>query len=978
MGQTPTPPDTSVPVPASATAAQTNPSESVSGNRAPPAWQKDVILRNGASLRLRPITGDDGERLQRLHTSLSTRSIYTRFMMLLPKLSPAQVKRFTQIDYDNEMAIVGIVADENEPGGERLICVGRYVRLHVPTRAEVAFTVADAYQGLGIATHLLQELLPFARAADIEVLEAEVLAENHAMLGVFRNMGFHVTASLAEGVVHIEFPVAETELSQEQRWAREQKANRAAMERLLRPRSVAVVGASDQRGHIGNTLVRNLLTQEFAGPVYPVNPKHRVVCSVPCYPSLQDIPDPVDLVIAAVPAADTLAVVHECAKKQVYGIIVITAGFGETGPQGRALEAELLDVVRRQGIRMVGPNCLGLLNADPAVRLNGTFAPVYPPSGRVALSSQSGALAIAILNLARELRLGISQFVSVGNKADVSGNDLMQYWGDDPGTDVILLYMESFGNPKKFSRIARAVSRKKPVIVLKSGNSAAGARAASSHTGALSSNAVVAKTLMDQAGIVQTDSMERFFHAAKVLGTQPLPDGHRLAILTNAGGPAILSADRAEAEGLAVPQLSDKLQAKLRKVVLPTASVHNPVDLVAQASVAQYEASLKLLLESDEIDQVAVLFIPPVVTRGEEVARAILRARDAVVGGKPGARLGKPLVACMMGEVGGGEAFDLLEAQGVPTFRFPEDAVTALAQLTRYRDWRMAPRGARVRFADTRKEEAQAILRRATAGLPLPSHSAPVQGSGPPAGAPAGSSALEEPGTWLAPIDAYAVLNAYGISTAPTRLARSAEEAAAHAAALGFPTVIKLSSLTITHKTDVQGVQLNLRTAAEVAEAYTRIERGLTALGRRAEMDGVLVQPMAHGGLEMVLGMSHDPSFGPVLMAGLGGIYLELFKDVQFALHPVTDREIAQMVDRLRSRPILDGYRGEPARDVDALQQILARLSQMIEENPQIRELDFNPVMVFPKGQGAQVVDVRLRAAPSDPYQEYVIAGLED
>ncbi len=937
-------------------------------NPTPPAWRKDVILKNGTSLRLRPITSDDGERLRHLHGSLSNRSVYTRFMMLLPKLSPDQVKRFTQLDYDNEMAIVGIVSDEGEPGGERLIAVGRYVRLPKPTRAEVAFTVADAYQGLGISTHLLQELLPFARAADIEVLEAEVLAENQAMLSVFRKMGFQLTASLSEGVVHIEFPVAQTDLSEEKRWAREHQANRAAMERLLCPRAVAVIGASDHAGTIGYTLVRNLLSQEFVGPVYPVNPKHRVVCSVPCYASLEDIPEPVDLAIVAVPAPEVKNVVQQCAKKGVYGLVVISAGFGETGPTGKALEDGLLDLVRRYGMRLVGPNCLGLLNTDSAVRLNATFAPVFPPAGRVALSSQSGALAIAVLNLARELRLGISQFVSVGNKADVSSNDLLHYWGDDPGTDVILLYMESFGNPKKFSRIARRVSRKKPIVVLKSGSSTAGARAASSHTGALSSNAVVAKTLMDQAGIIQTDSMERLFHAAKVVGTQPLPAGGRLAILTNAGGPAILSADRAEAEGLTVPTLSDKLQDRLRRLVVPTASVHNPVDMVAQATVAQYEACLKLLLESPEVDQVAVLFIPPVVTRGEDVAQAILRARAAVVGGKPESKLGKPLVACMMGEVGGGEAFDLLESQGIPTFRFPEDSVTALAQLTRYSEWRRAPRGNRVRFKDSRRDDAQAILRRATANLRLPLHTP----------APGDAAHREEPGAWLAPLEAYDVLRAYGIPAAATRLARTAEEAVVEAEALGFPIALKLSSLTITHKSDVQGVQLGLRSGAEVRDAFGRIERALSVLGRRKEMDGVMLQPMAQGGLEMVLGMSHDPQFGPVLMVGLGGIYLELFRDVQFVLQPVTDREIVQMVDKLRSRRILDGYRGEPARDVDALHEMLARLSQMIEENPQIREVDFNPVMLFPKGQGGQVVDVRIRAAPIDAFQEYVIASLEE
>jgi acyl-CoA synthetase (NDP forming) len=525
--------------------------------------------------------------------------------------------------------------------------------------------------------------------------------------------------------------------------------------------------------------------------------------------------------------------------------------------------------------------------------------------------------------------------------------------------------MESFGNPKKFSRIARRVSRKKPIVVLKSGTSAAGARAASSHTGALSSNDVVAKTLMDQAGIVQTDSMERFFHAAKVLGTQPLPAGNRLAILTNAGGPGILSADCAENEGLLVPQLPPPLQDKLRKVVLPTASLNNPVDLIAQASVAHYEGSLKLLLESPDVDLVAVLFIPPVVTRGAEVAQAILRAREAVAQRRKDGAPGKPLVACMMGEVGGGEGFDILESHGIPTFRFPEDAVTALAQLSRYSAWRAAPQGAHARFTDTSRDRAQAILRQATLAL--------ASGASQKAASPA-----PEPAVWLAPLDAYALLNAYGIATAPTRFARSPEEAVAAAEAVGFPAVLKLSSMTITHKSDVQGVQLGLESAAAVREAFARIENALASRGRRKEMDGVLVQPMARKGLEMVLGMSHDPQFGPVLMAGLGGVYLELFRDVQFALQPVTDREIAQMVDRLKSRPILDGYRGEPARDVDALHGMLARLSQLVEENPQVREMDLNPVMLFSKGDGGQVVDVRIRAARTDPFQEYVIASLEE
>ncbi|HEX7928586.1 MAG TPA: GNAT family N-acetyltransferase, partial [bacterium] len=629
-------------------------------NAVPPAWSKDVILRDGTSLRLRPITPGDDERLVKFHSRLSPQSIYTRFMRIMPKLTPNDVKRFTVIDYDSDMAIVAVVPDADQPGGERIAAVGRYVRLPKHTHAEVAFTVEDAYQGKGIATILLQEIVPFARLAHLDVLEAEVLAENRRMLDVFNHMGFQITASLQEGVVHVEFPVAETEESQEARWTREQQATIVSTERIFRPRSIAVVGASDRPGTIGNVLVRNLLRDEFNGPVYPVNPTHHVVCSVPCYGTLQDIPREVDLAIVAVPAAQVLDVVRQAAAKHVYALVILSAGFGETGPEGLKLQEQVLDVVRRYGMRMVGPNCLGIVNTEPSVRLNATFAPVSPPPGRVALSSQSGALGIAMLSLARQLRLGLSQFVSIGNKADISGNDLLQFWGDDPNTNVVLLYLESFGNPKKFSRIARRVGRKKPIVVLKAGTSKAGARAASSHTGSLAASAVVAQTLMEQAGIVQTDTMERFFYAAKVLGSQPLPRGNRLGILTNAGGPGILSADRAEAEGLTVPQLSRPLQGDLKRGLLPTASAQNPVDMIAGASARHYEAALKTLLANDEVDQVLVMFIPPVVTRTGDVVQAILNARKAV-------DVPKPLLAAMMVEQGAGDAdLDRLEAAGIP------------------------------------------------------------------------------------------------------------------------------------------------------------------------------------------------------------------------------------------------------------------------------------------------------------------------
>jgi acyl-CoA synthetase (NDP forming) len=535
----------------------------------------------------------------------------------------------------------------------------------------------------------------------------------------------------------------------------------------------------------------------------------------------------------------------------------------------------------------------------------------------------------------------------VGNKADISSNDLLYFWGKDPGTNVVLLYMESFGNPRKFSRIARKVTRQKPVLVLKSGSSQAGARAAASHTGALAASPVVARTLFDQAGIIQTDTLEQLFHAAKVMSTQPLPAGRRIAILTNAGGPGILTADRADAEGLSVPALSPGLQAELRRHLPPAASAHNPVDMIASATAAQYEQCLRLLLASPEIDQVAVLFIPPLVTAAKEVAEAILSAHRAVPHHKP-------LVATLMGEDGQGEAAKILESAGISIFRFPEDAVVALAHLSRYRDWREELPGKRVKFSDVDREGAARLIAATT-----------------------GDDAKRPP-RWLPALEGYRLLKSYGIPVLETRLARRSAEAAALAEELGFPVAIKLASETITHKTEVHGVFLNLRSAREVRGAFDELRDNLSQLGRLEEMQGVLVQPMAGEGLETVMGMTFDPQFGPILMCGLGGIFVELFQDVQFSLHPVTDREVAKMVDRLHSRRLFDGFRGEPPRDLDAFRESLLRLSQLVEDHPQIRELDLNPVMVKARGQGCVVADVRIRVQAVDRFEQYVIAHLED
>jgi len=913
----------------------------------PPAWHKDVILKDGAGLRLRPLRADDNERMLAFYDRLSPTTVYNRFMGFVTRPRFKQAERIVEIDYDDEMAIVAVLAMDGAAQEERIVGIGRYVRMPKPTHAEVAFLIEDAYQGMGIGTHLLQELLPFARMADIEVLEAEVLAENRAMLDVFQAMGFEITSQQAHGVVHIEFGFAATEVTDERRWAREQAAHMRSVERIFRPRAVAVVGASPRRGTIGNAIVRNLLRSEFNGPVYPINPKYQSVCSVPCYASLADVPGPVDLVVIAVPAPAVMEVLRECAHVHAYAALVISAGFGETGAEGQTAQNALLEFARQHGIRLIGPNSLGLLNTEPGVSLDATFSPTYPPSGTVAFSSQSGALGIAILELARDLRIGLSQFVSVGNKADVSSNDLLYFWGKDPGTNTILLYMESLGNPRKFSRIARRVTREKPVVVLKSGSSASGARAATSHTGALAASPQVARTLFEQAGIIQTDSLEKLFHAAKVLSRQPPPTGRRIAVLTNAGGPAILTADRAETEGLIVPTLSGNLQQALREWLPPSASVQNPIDMIASATADQYEASLRLLLASDEIDQVAVLFIPPLVTSAMDVAQAISNAHRSVPHRKA-------LVATLMSADSHGDAATLLEAGGVSIFRFPEDAVVALAALTRYQEWRSEPRGHAVRFDGVNRAGASAIIS-ATAG---------TDPGAPP--------------RWLPPLEGYRLLSAYGISVLETRLARRSAEAAQIAEQLGFPVAIKLASESIVHKTDVQGVFLGLRSAREVRGAVDELRDNLERMGRLDEMAGVLVQPMAGDGLETVMGMTFDPQFGPVLMFGLGGVFVEMFQDVQFALHPLTEQDAQRMPERLRARPLFDAFRGRTPRDLSAVRETLLRLSQLVEDHPQVREIDLNPVIVRAQGEGCVVADVRVSVQAIDRFEQFVLSHLDE
>jgi acetyl coenzyme A synthetase (ADP forming)-like protein len=683
-----------------------------------------------------------------------------------------------------------------------------------------------------------------------------------------------------------------------------------SLDALFLPQSVAVIGASRSRESIGGQILTNLITTGFCGPVFPVNPSARQVQSIPAYASLDVVPGDVDLAVVAVPRAHVMDVIEECGRKRVRCVIVISAGYAEMGAAGVEAQAALRDRVRALGMRMVGPNCLGALNTDDAVRLDATFARSWPPRGHVSFCSQSGALGLAVLDYARSLGIGVRHFVSVGNKADVSTNDLIEYWEQDDGTRVILLYVESFGNPRKFLEIARRVTRKKPIVALKSGRSAAGARAASSHTGALAGADASASALLEQAGVVRVSTLEELFGAARLLATQPVPRGSRVGILTNAGGPAIIATDALEARGLDVPPLDDATTAKLRSMLVPEASVHNPVDMVAGATAAEYEAALPILLASPSVDAVVPMLVPTARAEPVDVAAAFLRARAAAGD--------KPIAPCIVGSYDERVRAMLADA-GLPAYTFPEDAAASLAAAARY---------ARLRAREPGKVPDFGIARP------------------PPLVGP----------RWLSPGEAFGLLEAYDVAVAEWDVATSADAAVRAAVEMGFPVALKIVSDAVMHKTDVGGVKLGLADEQAVRAAYGEI-------AAHPEARGVLVQRMAPRGVELFVGMTRDPAFGPLVAFGIGGTGVELWGDVVFRVAPLTTTDAGEMLDEIRGKKLLDGFRGAPAADRAAVADVLLRVSRLALDVPEVAELDVNPLIALPPGRGVLAVDTRARIA---------------
>lgn len=693
---------------------------------------------------------------------------------------------------------------------------------------------------------------------------------------------------------------------------------------LFRPRAVAVVGASREPRAIGHLVVKNLVEGGFTGPVYPINPQARSVRGLRAWPTIEDVPDDqLDLAVIVVPAAAVPDVLEACGRKGVRAAVIITAGFREAGGDGPEREAALRALAQRHGIRLVGPNCMGVISTDPEVSLNASFAASTPLTGPVAFASQSGALGEAILARAHELGLGLSAFVSLGNKVDVSGNDLLAHWAEDPRTRVILLYLESLGNPRRFAELAERIARAgKPILAVKSGRTAAGARATASHTGALAGLDEATTTLLEQHGVLRVTRVEGLFNLARAFASQPIPAGGRVAIVTNAGGPGIMAADAAIAYGLEMAEIGPQTRSALRALLPPSASFQNPIDTIATASPQAFGSSVAAVLADPGVDALLPIYVGPALTDVRAVAREILGAIERARGVGAG---NKPVLACFMGGRAD-EAREVLAAADVPSYDFPEDAAQALAAMARYRRWQARPRGT----------------------VPPP----------PPGLQRAAALVADAPAGWLPAAQAFALLEAIGVSVAAPARVRTAEEAAAAARERGWPVVLKLDHPQLLHKSDRGAVRLGLADEDAVRAAARDM---LDTIGRGLDPGplGLLVQRQVGPGVEVLVGANSDPSVGRVLAFGLGGVHVEVLRDVALRVLPLTDRDADELLDAIRGAPLLRGHRGAPPVDRAALRDLLLRVAALVEGCPRLAELDLNPVLALPAG--AIAVDVRAR-----------------
>ncbi len=856
----------------------------------PDHWEADVVASDGGIVHIRPILPSDADALLRFHGSLSERTRYLRFFGPYPRIPPKDLVRFTTVDHHARVAFICLLGDE-------IIAVGRYEGLPGgtgagPESAEVAFVARDEHQGRGLGSILLEHLTAAGRENGLRRFEAEVLVENHAMVRVFRQAGYQVSREFADGVLHLEFDIDPTERSLAVQYSREQRAEARSVHNALHPGSVAVIGASTDPAKIGHAVLANLLRGNFTGPVYPVNPEARSVRGVRAYASVTDIPDEVDLAVVAVPAAGIDEVMDSCLAKGVKTLVVISA---EAGEGGVVAERRLVTEARAHGMRVIGPNALGVANTAPDVQLNATLAPDIPGIGRVGFFSQSGALGTAILAAAKERGLGLSTFVSAGNRADVSGNDLLQYWQTDPATDVVLLYLETFGNPRKFARVARRLARTKPVVAVKSGR----------HTGPAGNGVLIddasVRALFEQSGVIRVETLSELFDTALALAYQPLPAGPAVAVVGNSSALGLLVSDALLDEGLELAGA--------------------PVDVGTAAPPEEFAAAVAKAAGDAGTDALVAVFVPPIVTPGAAYARAL---REAVAG------VDKPVVAVFLAAEGVPAELAVAGPDGtpvrgsVPSYPSPERAAAALARVGRYARWRARPVGEFVVPDGVDTERARTLVARL------------------------GSQVRHA----LSDEDALGLLSCYGIELAEFRRVAGAEATVAAAEELGYPVAVKAAGERWRHRTDFVGVRLDIVTPIGARRAHA----DLAAL---TGDDEVYVQRMARKGVSCVLEIVDDPSFGSLLSFGLAGMATELLGDRAFRVVPVSDQDAADLVRAPRAAPLLTGYKGtEPAR-LEALEDLVLRVGRLAEDLPEVRSLALEPVLASPDGvsvAGARVV----------------------
>ncbi|MGZ4521820.1 MAG: bifunctional acetate--CoA ligase family protein/GNAT family N-acetyltransferase [Mycobacteriaceae bacterium] len=866
----------------------------------PKHWEGDALASDGGTVHLRPITPEDADALVAFHSGLSEHTRYLRYFGPYPTMSQRDLARFSTVDHHDRVAILVLL------GGE-IIAVGRYDRLAEVgdgLSAEVAFVVADAHQGRGLGSVLLEHLAAAAAERGIRSFVAEVLSENRTMLGVFKEAGYQIKRTFDGGVLHLEFAIDPSEALLTVRNSRERASEARSVRNVLAPRSVAVIGASTDRFKVGHAVLVNLLAGGFTGPVYPVNAEHRSVLGVRAYESVRAIPDDVDLAVVAVPASGVEAVLDDCLAKGVKALVVISAGFGESGPEGLAAERRMVESARAHGMRVVGPSALGVANNDPRIALNATLAPVLPVPGRVGFFCQSGALGIAILAAAAERGLGLSTFVSAGNRADISGNDLLQYWDSDPATDVVLLYLESFGNPRKFSRLARRVARNKPVIVVKSGRHAVPAGLAAT---SVEVDDESVQALFEQAGVIRVESIAQLFDSALLLGYQPLPAGPRVAVVGNSTAMGVLAADAARSQGLVV--------------------VNEPVDVGAGAGPEEFAAAVEEALAAPDVDALIAVFVPPVAIPGAAYATAL---RAAVAGSE------KPVVTTFLAAEGIPDSLAVLGPDGypacgsVPSYPGPERAVLALSRAVRYAQWRARPvveehLVAHDELVDI--DRAQGLVD--------------------------GWLAEDPDGRWLTDEEAAELLCTCGVDVAAFRVAAGREDAVASARELGFPVAVKAMGEQWRDRSDLVGVRLDLAGADAVRTAYDEM----------VEVSGhssVYVQTMAAKGVNCTVGVQDDPSFGSLISFGLSGVISDLLGDRAYRVLPLTSPE--ELVRAPKAAPLLTGYRGSEPADLDALVALVRRIAALAEEVREIRELTCGPILV--STDGATVTAARVRVGP--------------